>query len=60
MGCLAATLLPGAGWPAVQVAAVGMATGWEIAITEPGEYCGFGVPAFALGWVICTVAAAAG
>lgn len=48
MGRIATTLFPEQGWSAVHVVAVSMATGWEVATTEPGEYRGFGVPVLPL------------
>ncbi|MCX4906030.1 hypothetical protein [Streptomyces sp. NBC_00878] len=48
MGRIATTLFPEHGWSAVHVAAVSMATGWEVATTEPGAYRGFGVPVLPL------------
>jgi len=48
MGGIATTLFPAQGWAVVQVVAVSMATGWEVATTEPGEYRGFGVPVLPL------------
>ncbi|MFF5001345.1 hypothetical protein ACFY3G_00825 [Streptomyces phaeochromogenes] len=48
MGRIASTLFPEQGWSAVHVAAVSMATGWEVVTTEPGDYRGFGVPVLPL------------